>query len=75
MELSTPQQLILWVVGQLVVGAAIWGGIRQDLKNLHARVSEIRESLNEVHRRIDDAYTTHNNSGNSQRYRRPHQDD
>lgn len=45
---------MLWFAGQLVVGAAIWGGIRMDIKNLHKRVDCVDEGNHNAHKRIDD---------------------
>lgn len=47
------QDLFLWVVGQLVVGAAIWGGIRKDIKNIHKNIEHMDKSLSDAHGRID----------------------
>ena len=46
--------IALWFAGQLIVGAAIWGGIRMDIKNMHKRIDGIDEENHHAHRRIDD---------------------
>lgn len=45
--------ILLFILGQMITGAAIWGAIRADIKNIHARISEIRQTSNEAHQRID----------------------
>lgn len=47
------QDAILWVVGQLFVAAAIWGGIRSDIKNMHSRIENVEKAANDAHVRID----------------------
>ena len=42
-----------WVASQLIVGAAVWGGIRVDIKNIHARLSASESAQAEAHRRHD----------------------
>jgi len=34
------------VVSQLVAAAAIWGGIRADIKGMHVRLSSLEERFN-----------------------------
>lgn len=56
--------LITWAVGQLVVAAAIWGGIKSDIRAIHMEIRTKHEaslerqkltedSVNEAHSRID----------------------
>ena len=45
--------IALWFAGQLIVGAAIWGGIRVDIKNMHKRIDVLHESNHDAHKRID----------------------
>ena len=63
-------ELALFIIGQLVTGAAIWGGIRVDLKNMHLRLveyhddmvrtqSEHKADIQRAHRRIDDILNGH----------------
>lgn len=42
-----------WVAGQLIAAAAIWGGIRADIKAMHARLEHAEKSVSEAHNRID----------------------
>ena len=37
--------IIMWIFGQLVVAAAIWGGIRADIKSFHARLDRVESRL------------------------------
>lgn len=45
--------VILWVFGQIVTGAAIWGAIRADIRNMHRRIDEIKQSADHAHMRMD----------------------
>ena len=45
--------VLLWFVGQIIVGAAIWGGIRVDIKNIHQRMTDLKDVADEAHKRID----------------------
>lgn len=53
MESLTTGQLVLWLVGQLITGAAIWGGIRADIKGINQRISRVEESADQAHERMD----------------------
>jgi hypothetical protein len=46
-------QLITWLIGQVLVGAAIWGGIRADIRGMHMRMEHAEKSTAEAHQRID----------------------
>ena len=46
--------LIIWLVSQAVVAAAIYGGIRADIKNIHKRLDFSDKSTNHAHDRIDE---------------------
>lgn len=37
--------IIMWIIGQVVVAAAIWGGIRADIKSFHARLDRVESRL------------------------------
>jgi len=50
------QEWLLWVVGQIVVAAAIWGGIRSDIKSLHSKIAGVEKMADKAHERIDDLY-------------------
>ena len=43
----------MWLVGQLIAGAAIYGGIRADIKGIHQRIEMSEKSLVDAHARID----------------------
>lgn len=46
-------QIIIWIIGQIVVGAAIYGGIRADIRGMHLRLEHDEKSLSDAHERID----------------------
>lgn len=46
--------LILFLLGQAITGAAIWGAIRADIRNIHLRMTDIKTASDHAHRRIDD---------------------
>jgi len=52
-------QLLIFVLGQIVVGAAIWGGIRADLKNIHASIKGVHARIDRVEVRVDTHINTH----------------
>ena len=45
--------IILQILTLLCVAAAIYGGIRSDLKHLHTSVDEAKRSASRAHERID----------------------
>jgi|SaaInlV_165m_DNA_1040744.scaffolds.fasta_scaffold186879_2 hypothetical protein len=45
--------IVLWIVGQLFVGAALYGGIRVDIKNIHEKINHTDENVSDAHKRID----------------------
>lgn len=45
--------IITWLIGHLIVGAAIYGGIRADIRGLHQRQEHTEKSVTEAHVRID----------------------
>lgn len=47
------QTILLWVCGQLVVGAAIWGGIRSDIRGIHRRQELNETSTSDAHNKIN----------------------
>ena len=49
--------VVLFLFGQLVTGAAIWGAIRSDIRNMMIRMNDIKESSDHAHKRIDDIFT------------------
>jgi hypothetical protein len=46
-------QWLMWLAGQIIVGAAIWGGIRADIRAMHSRFDHLEKSSTEAHSRID----------------------
>lgn len=46
-------ELIMWLGGQLIVAAAIWGGIRSDIKNMHVTIEALKKSVHDAHKRLD----------------------
>ena len=61
--------IVLFLFGQLVTGAAIWGAIRSDIRNMMIRmgdfkddIKEAREATSHAHRRIDDLLNGHSHS-------------
>ena len=52
--------VMLWFMGQLIVGAAIWGGIRMDIKNMHKRIDALHETAHDAHKRIDGILSNRN---------------
>lgn len=51
--LAENASVALWVLGQIVTAAAIYGGIRADIKNLHYRVDHAQKAADEVRSRLD----------------------
>ena len=45
--------MLLFLLGQLITGAAIWGAIRADLKNMHQRIGEVKISADLAHERLN----------------------
>lgn len=45
--------ILLFLFGQLVTAAAIWGGIRVEIRNLHAKIDGVQKGVDEAHQRID----------------------
>jgi hypothetical protein len=51
-------EIIVWFLGQVVVAAAIWGGIRADIKGMHERLDRMEKRTDDAHRRIDEHLQT-----------------
>lgn len=51
--------ILLFLLGQLVTGAAIWGAIRADIRNMMVRMGDIKVAVDHAHRRIDDIMKEH----------------
>ena len=49
----TDPNIWLWLAGQFICGAAIWGGIRADIRSMHARMDDAHKNITEAHSRID----------------------
>jgi len=45
--------ILIWIVGQLFVGAALYGGIRVDIKNIHEKINRIDEHVTDTNKRMD----------------------
>ena len=45
--------VLLFILGQVVTGAAIWGAIRADIRNMHVRIDDIKKVADEAHQRLD----------------------
>jgi len=45
--------IALWAVGQILVAAGIWGGIRADIRNLHREVENATTAATRAHDRLD----------------------
>jgi len=56
-----PDEIYLWIAGQLIVAAAIWGGIRIDIKNIHKNIENLGEGVTAAHNRIDHLYDRNHN--------------
>ena len=52
-DFVSESQIIIWIIGQIVVGAAIYGGIRADIRGMHLRLEHDEKSLSDAHERID----------------------
>ena len=46
-------EIVTFIIGQIVVAAAIWGSIRSDIKNIHERMNELKRSIDQAHSRLD----------------------
>lgn len=46
-------EIITWIVGQIVVAAAIWGAIRADIRGMHQRLDDLKEAVDHAHARLD----------------------
>lgn len=45
--------IVLWVIGQLFVGAALYGGIRVDIKHIHSKLRDTDERVSKIDDRVD----------------------
>ena len=53
------QSVVMFIIGQLITGAAIWGGIRSDIKALHEKAAAAMSAADKAHERIDTLLTRH----------------
>lgn len=49
----TSQEVILFLLAQLGTAAAIWGGIRADIRNMKEQIRAAGEVAGDAHDRID----------------------
>ncbi len=49
----TPTEWITFFVGQLITAAAIWGGIRADIRGIKERIGLVEASTDKAHARLD----------------------
>ena len=61
-------EVTLFIIGQLLVAAAIWGGIRADLRAIHAKVADAKATADKAHERLDEFLL--NGGGKGPHYRR-----
>jgi hypothetical protein len=57
-NVNDPINILLWLCGQLILSAAIYGGIRSDIKNMHERLTEAKSLAHDAHKRIDSLLTS-----------------
>ena len=49
----TANEWVVFFIGQLVTAAAIWGGIRADIRAMNLRFARVEESVDKAHERLD----------------------
>ena len=49
-------ELWLWLFGQLVMGAALWGGIRADIKGIHRELGSLDRKITDQGRTMAERY-------------------
>jgi len=47
------EDIVIWVIGQLSLCAALYGGIRVDIKNIHQKISQTDNHVAAVNERVD----------------------
>ena len=52
--------IVIFLVGQIITGAAIWGAIRADIRNMHRRIDDIKQNADHAHARVDRLLETRN---------------
>ncbi len=58
---------LLFILGQVVTGAAIWGGIRVDIRAMHTRMDDIKKAADDAHARMDRHLESTANNGHAER--------
>lgn len=51
--LNLSNELVLPLVSALASAAAVWGGIRTDIKHIHAKLETVKRDADEAHERLD----------------------
>lgn len=51
--MTMPPDLILQIVSLIVAGAATYGAIRADIRNIHEKIEQVEKQLQRAHERID----------------------
>jgi len=49
-------EIYIWIAGQLIAAAAIWGGIRIDISHIHKNVERLFKESDKANHRIDRLY-------------------
>ena len=47
------ENILLFVFGQIVTSAAVWGAIRADIRNMILRIERVEKATDDAHQRID----------------------
>ena len=46
--------VVVQVVSLLLTAGAVYGAIRSDIKGIHQRITDIKDSADEAHKRLDE---------------------
>jgi hypothetical protein len=49
----TANEWVIFFIGQLVTAAAIWGGIRADIRGMRDHIIRVEKSADKAHSRLD----------------------
>ena len=49
-------EMWIWLAGQLIAAAAIYGGIRMDIRHIHKEIEHLYKGLEKTHDRVDRLY-------------------
>ncbi len=52
-DVDLTPDMVQWLVGQVIVAAAIWGGLRADIRHMHGRLDHLERATNDAHSRLD----------------------